>query len=181
MKRLFLITALLPFLIMGQEKPLKDKVDSSSYYFKKAVLLSACLPGAGQVYNSIKMTTGRKNAIWKVPIIYAGLGATSYFLISNQKMKNELKQEYTLRLAGGGDQKWIDYDDPAILSIYQQYLDWRDLSILAIGAVYLLQIVDAGVEAHFIKFDVSDKLSFSVDPTLMNLNSPGFTLKMSFR
>ena len=96
-------------------------------------------------------------------------------------MKNELKQEYTLRLAGGGDQKWIDYDDPAILSIYQQYLDWRDLSILAIGAVYLLQIVDAGVEAHFIKFDVSDKLSFSVDPTLMNLNSPGFTLKMSFR
>ena len=55
MKGLFLITALLPFLIMGQEKPLKDKVDSSSYYFKKAVLLSACLPGAGQVYNSIKM------------------------------------------------------------------------------------------------------------------------------
>ena len=75
----------------------------------------------------------------------------------------------------------IDYDDQAILYLYQQYLDLRDLSILALGAVYLIQIIDAGVEAHFIKFDVSDKLSLSIEPTLMNLNSPGFRLKMSFR
>jgi hypothetical protein len=139
------------------------------------------VPGAGQVFNSINMQNGRKNAYWKVPLIYAGLGATGYFLISNQKMKNVLKEEYTLRQNGGGSQDWAQYDDQAILSIYQQYLDWRDLSILALGAVYFIQIIDAGVEAHFIKFDVSDQLSLSVDPSLMNLNSPGFTFKMSFR
>jgi hypothetical protein len=180
MKSIILLIAFTPFLLFGQENPIK-KTDSSSYYFKKAVLLSACLPGAGQVFNSSKMTNGRKNAYWKVPLIYAGIGAAGYFLVTNQQMKNNLKNEYSLRQLGGGSQQWVDYDDQAVLSLYQQYLDLRDLSILALGAVYLIQIIDAGVEAHFIKFDVSDKLSLSIDPSLMNLNSPGFRLKMSFR
>jgi hypothetical protein len=180
MKSIILLIAFTPFLLFGQENPIK-KTDSSSYYFKKAVLLSACLPGAGQVFNSSKMTNGRKNAYWKVPLIYAGIGAAGYFLVTNQQMKNNLKNEYSLRQLGGGSQQWVDYDDQAVLSLYQQYLDLRDLSILALGAVYLLQIIDAGVEAHFIKFDVSDQLSLSIDPSLMNLNSPGFRLKMSFR
>ncbi len=180
MKSIILLIAFTPLLLFGQVSPIVKK-DSSSYYFKKAVLLSACLPGAGQVFNSIKMTNGRKNAYWKVPLIYAGLGAAGYFLVSNQQMKNNLKNEYSLRQLGGGSQQWVDYDDQAVLSLYQQYLDLRDLSILALGAVYLLQIIDAGVEAHFIKFDVSDQLSLSIDPSLMNLNSPGFRLKMSFR
>ena len=180
MKSIILFISFTPLLLFGQDSPIV-KTDSSSYYFKKAVLLSACLPGAGQVFNSIKMTNGRKNAYWKVPLIYAGLGAAGYFLVSNQQMKNNLKNEYSLRQLGGGSQQWVDYDDQAVLSLYQQYLDLRDLSILALGAVYLIQIIDAGVEAHFIKFDVSDKLSLSIDPSLMNLNSPGFRLKMSFR
>lgn len=180
MKSIILLIAFTPLLLFGQDSPIVKK-DSSSYYFKKAVLLSACLPGAGQVFNSIKMTNGRKNAYWKVPLIYAGMSAAGYFLVSNQQMKNNLKNEYSLRQLGGGSQQWVDYDDQAVLSLYQQYLDLRDLSILALGAVYLLQIIDAGVEAHFIKFDVSDQLSLSIDPSLMNLNSPGFSLKMSFR
>jgi hypothetical protein len=180
MKYAVLLIAIIPFLTFGQLKP-SSEPDTNSYYFKKALFLSACLPGAGQVFNSINMQNGRKNAYWKVPLIYVGLGATGYFLISNQKMKNVLKEEYTLRQNGGGSQDWAQYDDQAILSIYQQYLDWRDLSILALGAVYFIQIIDAGVEAHFIKFDVSDQLSLSIDPSLMNLNSPGFTFKMSFR
>ena len=153
MKSIILLITLAPFLLFGQESPIK-KSDSSSYYFKKAVLLSACLPGAG---------------------------AAGYFLVSNQQMKNKLKDEYSLRQLGGASQQWIDYDDQAILSLYQQHLDLRDLSILALGAVYFIQIVDAGVEAHFIKFDVSDKLSLSIEPTLMNRKSPGFSVKMSFR
>ena len=180
MKNLLLLIGLLPYFYIAQVDPIKN-VDSSTYHFKKAMLLSACLPGAGQVYNSKKMINGKKNAYWKVPIIYAGLGATGYFLISNQIMKNQLKQEYTLRQSGGGSQDWAQYDDQAVLSIYQQYLDWRDLSILAFGAVYFIQIIDSGIESHFINFDVSNNLTLSVDPTLLNLKSPGFSLKMTFR
>ena len=64
--------------------------DSSSLEFhQKSMLYSAIIPGAGQIRNSI-ISTRHNNAIWKVPIIYAGVGSTGYFLISNQRMQKEL-------------------------------------------------------------------------------------------
>ena len=142
--------------------------------YKKAAILSACLPGAGQIYNSIK-TTGRKNAYWKVPLIAAGLGGTSYFLIQNQQLVSNIKTEYKQRLNGGvTDPRWADYDTPALISLYEQYARLRDLSILGIGAVYALQIMDAAVEAHFLKFDVSKDLSLTLYPK--QLNSSGILI-----
>ena len=52
---------------------------------KKASTLSAILPGAGQVYN--------KQA-WKIPIIYAGAGAVTYFAVTNYKNAIKFKNEY---------------------------------------------------------------------------------------
>ena len=112
----------------------KNELDTV-HSFKKAIIFSACLPGAGQVYNSMAMQNGPKKAYWKVPLIYAGLGATGYLLISNQKLKNNLKQEYILRDTGQQTAEWAAYDDPAVLSLYQQALSFRDLSILAFDAI----------------------------------------------
>lgn len=147
--------------------------------FRKAALFSACLPGAGQVFNSIH-TTGRKNAFWKVPLIAAGLGGTTYILIQNQRMVQGIKSEYEVRQAGSiGDPQWIDYDDQALVSLYDQYARLRDLSILGLGAVYALQILDAAVEAHFLSFDVSKNLSLRVRPSFLNYNSFGLTAKLN--
>jgi hypothetical protein len=147
--------------------------------FRKAALFSACLPGAGQIYNSIH-TTGRKNAFWKVPLIAAGLGGTTYILIQNQRMVQGIKSEYEVRQAGSiGDPQWIDYDDQALVSLYDQYARLRDLSILGLGAVYALQILDAAVEAHFLSFDVSKNLSLMVRPSFLNYNSFGLTAKLN--
>ena len=41
---------------------------------KKALILSAVLPGAGQVYN---------RQAWKIPIIYAAIGGVGYYTYSN--------------------------------------------------------------------------------------------------
>jgi hypothetical protein len=41
--------------------------------------------------------------------------------------------------------RWEQYDNEGILTLYNQYLTKRDLSILGVGAVYLFQIVDAGI------------------------------------
>lgn len=149
---------------------------------KKAIILSALLPGAGQVYNHIAMPKGKKNAFWKVPLIYGGLGVTGYFLISNQLTQLSLKEEYSNRLNNGTlNPKWELYDDQGILTLYNQHLNWRDLSILGFAAVYLLQVVDAGIEAHFVNFDVSEDLSMSIKPAYLGKNTVGLSLNFNFR
>lgn len=164
-----------------------DTIDShsdTSYHHsvRKAVIFSAVIPGAGQIYNHIHMPVGKKKAYWKVPLIYAGLGVTGYFLIQNQQTQLSLKTEYTNRLNGGTlNPDWQLYDDDGVLTLYNQYLDWRDLSILGFGAVYLLQIVDAGIEAHFVHFDISEDLSLSVHPQYYGSNTYGVSLSFNFR
>jgi hypothetical protein len=148
---------------------------------KKAVIFSALLPGAGQVYNHIAMPKGKKKAFWKVPLIYAGLGATGYFLVSNQLTQKALKNEYTNRQNGGlPDLRWEQYDNEGILTLYNQYLTKRDLSILGVGAVYLFQIVDAGIEAHFVDFDISEDLSMTFRPALIGPNTAGVAMRLNF-
>lgn len=151
---------------------------------KKAVIFSAVLPGAGQVYNHLAMPKGQKKAYWKVPLIYAGLGATGYFMIHNNQLRKELRQEYDNRQ--GTDptlllEKYEAYDDEGILQLHDMHRTRRDLSILAFGVVYILNVVDAGVEAHFVNFDVSDDLSLSLEPTLVQGFAPGVGVRLTFK
>ena len=155
---------------------------SQTHPFNKAVMFSAIIPGGGQIYNSIKKKKGFRHAIWKVPLIYGGLGATIYMLAQNQSIQKNLKSEYTNRINNEtGSAEWAAYDDQGVLFLYQQYLDQRDLSILAVGAVYLFQILDAGVESHFISFDVSEDLSLRVRPTILGNTTPGINISLNFK
>lgn len=196
MKSLLVLTLLFSLTALGQDDDYSSsfyqnltleteelKTDSvKPHSIKKAVILSACVPGAGQIYNHIAMQKGKKKAFWKVPLIYAGLGASTYFLVTNQLTQKSLKQEYTNRLEGNpGELRWSGYDDDGVLTLYNQYLNWRDLSIVAVGLVYLIQVADAGVEAHFVNFDVSEDLSLTFDPVMMNLQTPGLKLSLNFR
>ncbi|NBN98252.1 MAG: hypothetical protein EBV19_03295 [Flavobacteriia bacterium] len=163
MKHAALIMVLL-LSVQGQSQTAKDLALDSLYPYKKAALRSAILPGLGQIYNSAH-SQGRKNAYWKVPLIYAGLAATSFVLIQNQKTVNSVRQEYELRMGGNAPSApWTDYDNAALISTYDQYARWRDLSILGLGAMWLFQIADAAVEAHFLNFNVSKDLSVIFRP-----------------
>ena len=180
----FLVTSLvLPKIIVGQatDSLVVDTL-KKEHSFKKAMLYSAVLPGLGQVYNHKAMPKGQKKAFWKVPLIYAGLGATGYFFVSNQSTQKALKTEYTNRMEGNiTDPKWADYDDEAVLSLYQQYLNQRDLSIIGIGLVYLFQLADAAVEAHFVGFDVSDNISLRFKLAAPARSSIGLGVSLNFR
>ena len=103
-------------------------------------------------------------------------------MITNQLEQKRLKDEYTYRQDNltWKYAEYAPYDDAGILTLYNQYLNWRDLSILAVGAVYILQLVDAGVEAHFVDFDVSEDLSISVDPVIVAARTPGVSLRLNF-
>jgi hypothetical protein len=177
---LFFVCSFYYSISVGQMDSLKK--DSIPHPYKRAMLYSACLPGAGQIYNSINKKVGPKKAYWKVPLIYTALGTAGYFLISNQLIQKSLKEEYSFRINNSNkfsDIAWQAYDNEAILTLYRQHLNWRDLSILGLAAIYFVQIADAGVEAHFLNFDVTNNLSLQINPVLMNTKTPGFQFQLS--
>ncbi len=150
---------------------------------KRAALLSALLPGAGQVYNHLAKPKGKKNAFWKVPIIYAGLGATAYFALENHRMQRLFKDEYTFRVQNSGTNLtgYEQYDAQGILTLYENSLRSRDLMLFAFLAVYGLNVLDAHVEAHFVNFDVSKDLSLQLSPIMHDFSTPGISLSLNFR
>lgn len=180
-----------PFFLNAQENNLADSlinsrvVEDTSHSPRKAALFSALLPGAGQVYNHLAMPKGKKSAFWKVPIIYAGLGATGYFAIQNNIEQKRLKNEYTYRIDNGtpnpDNPDLFQYDNQGILTLFQGAERSRDLMIFAFIAVYALNILDAHVSAHFVNFDVSKDLTLNLSPSLQQLSSPGLTLTLNFR
>jgi hypothetical protein len=180
----FILVLLFAFtkLVFFAQEANKSK-DSIPHPYKKAMLYSACIPGAGQIYNTLNSKTGTKKAYWKVPLIYGALGTTGYFLVQNQKTQKSLKEEYSYRMNNGSNlsSEWNQYDDQAVLSLYRQTLNLRDLSILAVAAVYFIQIADAGVEAHFLSFDVSEKLTLNVEPTILQYKTTGIRLELTLR
>ena len=118
--------------------------------------MSALLPGLGQVYNK---------RYWKVPVIYAGLGAAYYFAQYNHRLYKKYKTVYIAKTKGDTS---FDTDYPASPDQIRIKVDSerknRDLMYIVCGIVYTLNIVDAMVDAHLYTFDVSDNLSLSFSP-----------------
>lgn len=157
------------------------KTDSvKPHSIKTAILWSSFIPGAGQVYNHIAMPKGKKKAYWKVPLIYGGLGTLGYFFIKNQSLQGELKTEYKNRDLGITSDKWSAYDQSGVLTLYSIHSRRRDLFLIGTIAFYLIQIADAGVEAHFVNFDVSENLSLNISPRMYDFNSGGIGLTLNF-
>lgn len=187
MKQIALILSVVSFSFIsfsGKAQEIDTLKREKKHSVTLAAVLSAALPGAGQVYNHIAMPKGKKKAYWKVPLIYAALGTTTYFLISNQSKVNALRKEYLGREESGLlfiDPAYQQYDNNAILTLHNQHQTNRDLMILATAGVYIINILDAAVEAHFVNFDISEDLTLKIRPTVMQGYSPGLSLRFNFR
>jgi hypothetical protein len=123
----------------------------------KAGFYSAVLPGLGQAYNK---------KYWKIPIVYIGLGTGIYAYTWNNKKYNEFRDEYKRRLAGTEDPNHPIYgglDNSRLISGQKFHQKNRDLSALITAAIYILNIVDANVDAHLMQFNVNDNLSLRPD------------------
>ena len=163
----------------------EDKVTPNHKYFSehnttKAMWMSAALPGLGQYYN-------RK--YWKIPIVYSGFATLAYFSIINKQEYVKYRDAYSAKLALNGESS----DDPIVeaysssqlLSLREYYQSNLELNYILFGAFYILQIVDATVDAHFFDFDIDDNLSLGVDPIFyQNKNriyaAPGIQLRWTF-
>ena len=149
---------------------------------RKAALYSL-IPGGGQIYNHMAMPKGKKKAFWKIPIIYAGLGATGYLAIQHHITQRNLKAEYLFRseFETPNLQEYSQYDDQGVLTLFEDARRSRDLMVFAFIAVYGLNVLDAHVEAHFVNFDISKDLSLSLKPRMHDFKTPGLALRLNFR
>lgn len=123
---------------------------------KKATIMSAALPGLGQVYN-------RK--WWKVPIVYAGIGTCIYFINDNTQNYKYYRDQLIAEL--DGDPETVNetpFNSSGLRQITDDYRRWLDLSYISLGLVYALNIIDANVDAHLFFFDVSDDLTLHWTP-----------------
>ncbi len=126
----------------------------------RASMLSAIVPGLGQAYNG---------DYWKIPIFYTGLGVCAYCWSSNQKQYDRYRNMY-LQLQ---DETYTgNLTEDNIKWYRDQYRRYRDYSIIATVLVYALNIIDANVFAHFSSFDISDDITFNVEPALINTVAP---------
>ncbi len=130
---------------------------------KKATLMSAIIPGLGQIYNK---------KYWKLPIIYGGFAALIYSLEFNQSEYVQFRDAYKYRVDNNPAtvDKYVGIvPDDALNTLQLTYHRYRDLSAIGLGLLYVLNVVDASVDAHLFTFDVGDDLSLNVHPTIINI------------
>ncbi|BDU23442.1 hypothetical protein FLGSB24_01860 [Flavobacterium sp. GSB-24] len=116
----------------------------------KAAFYSAILPGLGQAYNK---------KYWKIPLVYGAIGTSLYFYIDNNKKYHDYRDAYKRRLEGYNDDNYQFLDDNRLIAGQKFYQRNRDLSALFVVGFYVLNIIDANVDAALIQFNVNERLS----------------------
>jgi hypothetical protein len=183
-----LICLVIAFNSLGQQTTDEvvntEEMDTIGHSPKKAALYSMMIPGGGQVYNHLNMQRGKWKTYIKIPLIYAGLGATGFLMINNHIEQGRLKSEYLYRVDNPGEtlyDQYNFYDNQGILTLRQQRTSVRDLMMFAFLGVYGFNVLDAFIGAHFIEFEVTDDLSMQFRPAVTQMGTPGFSLSLNFR
>ena len=149
-----------------------DSLKIKKHSPKLAALMSTAIPGLGQVYNK---------KYWKVPIIYAAFTADYLAYASNQKGYLKFKQAFIYRT--DNDSNTVDeyeniYDANTLKSERDDFRKYRDLNFIIAAGIYVLNIIDANVDAHLFYFNVSDDLSLNIQPMYINTLQPYMGLTM---
>ena len=116
----------------------------------RAAFYSAVLPGLGQAYNK---------KYWKIPIVYGGIAAGVYFYQRNTQDYNRFRDAYKRRLAGYQDDEFQGVSDARLRDAQKTAGRNRDVSLAMALGVYLLNILDANVDAHLLRYNLNEDLT----------------------
>jgi hypothetical protein len=119
---------------------------------KKAAILSI-VPGAGQVYTK---------KYWKIPIIYSALIASGYYINENNSEYKKYRDTYLNRMNGQSDN--LSYTDSELITLKDYYKRNREISIMLFSLTYILNIIDASVNAHLSEYEVNEDISLGIRP-----------------
>jgi hypothetical protein len=134
----------------------------------RATVYSAAFPGLGQIYNGNKKEGSCFRKYWKVPIVYGGVATCVAFIDFNTKKYRYYKSQYIA--LNDGDDSTIpdqDYNSSWLDDVQEQYHRWMDVSYMCLAGLYVLQIIDANVDAHLFYYDVGNDLSLNIQPSLI--------------
>jgi hypothetical protein len=180
-------------------KPIPIESYASRYDPRKAILLAAVFPGAGQIYNK---------KYWKLPLVYGGFIGIGYAVWWNQDRYLFYRQGLFSLLNDGSNPQVIDAQgntrygnrvingklyhpvgDNGFLSLevartaVNKFRRDRDYSLIMCFLFYIMQMVDAHVDAHLKEFDLNPQLKVSIEPVIKQsvyfgrANGFGLTLK----
>lgn len=148
---------------------------ATRYNPRKALLYAAIIPGLGQIYNK---------KYWKLPLVYGGFIGLGYGLNFYQKGYTKYKGELFDVLETDAPVSESGFTEDQLRNIVDQYRRERDFFIILMAAMYLLQMVDAHVDAHLKEFDLNPNLHVRIQPTwendVMMGRSAGISLKFRF-
>ena len=137
-----------------------DTLASKKHSPKKASLFSAVIPGLGQAYNQ---------KYWKIPVIYAGITAFTYFAIDNNKQYLIYKEAYKFRTdtSAATIDKFVNIlTTQNLLDEKNRWRKYRDMCIIGGFALYILNIIDANVDANLFNYEINQDLSIKIEPVI---------------
>ena len=164
MRSVFMVTTIASYLYFIGDAAIKYSTNEVSRV-NKATTLSTICPGAGQIYNQ---------SYWRVPIVVGGFSAMIYCIDWNNRGYQRFKTAYRLKADydahpdlypnGAQDEFGGRYSASFLKNLRNSYRRNRDLCIILTAGLYVLQIVDAHVDAHLRDYDISRDLSVSISP-----------------
>lgn len=128
---------------------------------RKAALAGLIFPGGGQIYNK---------RWWKLPLVYGAIGTALVFEISNIREYRDARDNYKWAVDGNDltnpEGKFAGRDATTLRSYRDTFRRYVEVSSLTLGAMYLLSISEAYVDAHLKHFDVNEDLSLRFKPAV---------------
>ncbi len=185
---LAIVTPAMAHPLSNKNKERKAKSDTLKYPPRdpKKALLMSIVPGLGQIYN---------HKYWKLPIVYVGFGVIGYFVVTNRNYYRTFKEAYDYKISHPDckptstdcDNEYAKkYDEATLKMIRDYYRRNMQLSYIIGGAWYLLQMVDANVDAHLSHWNISNNLSMDVAPVIQLHDLPhapackGISIRVNF-
>jgi hypothetical protein len=166
LKQTFMFTTLASYIYFIGDAAVCYATNDVSAVSRATTLATIC-PGAGQVYNK---------SYWRVPIVIGGFATTIYCIDWNNRGYQRFKKAYRLRfdydehpeLYPNGSQDEFNgrYSTSFLKNLRNSYRRNRDLCIILTAGLYILQIIDAHVDAHLQSYDISKDLSVSLTPVV---------------
>ena len=170
----------------------KPYVNQGKIAGRRAAIRSAMLPGLGQIRNGFNLYRGLK-----VAGIYTGATMLTLAYVDNSKQYNVFIKELEYRAKNKDNPDankrtenplYASTPTDRLISAKDIYRRNKQVIIFSYAGLYLLNIVEAYIDARLANFDVGDVTKIKIRPDLMNSNqmygfnsfAPGMKIAISF-